>query len=198
MLFNATVYLCNITSGQMCYLTLIFFQNKPHGIEYCLPLFLHGDSASGGLAYATVRSLNNHVRGTILFEPCIDPMTSSSFITHANGPFWTRRANLHAWAATVGNGVAPPQNQLNYSAACRFRSSGTINSGISRSTKRSKYGTVNSAYPCPGVYSKPILISSERVGPRLNCAPSRPQLHLLFAGLAPTLPWSANMLLVTR
>ncbi|SDU80609.1 Acetyl esterase/lipase [Arcanobacterium phocae] len=75
--------------------------------KYDAPIFVHGDSAGGGLAYAVGCTLRSLVAGVILFEPCIDPsMSYESFITHEHGPFWTRRAATHAWAATVGDGVA--------------------------------------------------------------------------------------------
>ena len=48
------------------------------------------------------------------------------------------------------------------------RSSGTARVGIARRMNLSKCGTVNAAYPCSGVYGRPMLIGSALVGPRFR------------------------------
>lgn len=62
-----------------------------------------------------------------------------------------------------------------YALGLRRRSSGTTSSGIARRMNLSNWGTVKAAYPCPGVWSRQMLISSARVRGEVlrSPAPSR-------------------------
>ncbi|MCI7551472.1 MAG: alpha/beta hydrolase fold domain-containing protein [Actinomycetaceae bacterium] len=69
-----------------------------------------GENESGGYAHRRlvpdlvgkkphVAALRASVSGMILFEPCIDPRSSTrSMASHAQGPVWTAQANRSAWA----------------------------------------------------------------------------------------------------
>lgn len=71
-----------------------------------LPAFFYGDSAGSGLSFSAACELDG-LAGLVLLEPCLDPsMACASYITHADGPVWTKQAAVYAWRAYVGGSEA--------------------------------------------------------------------------------------------
>ena len=71
-----------------------------------LPAFFYGDSAGSGLSFSAACELDG-LAGLVLLEPCLDPaMDSESYVTHADGPVWTKQAAVYAWRAYAGDGDA--------------------------------------------------------------------------------------------